>query len=158
LGWCMRNIGLASMEDCHLVTGSGSGLGRYLHERIGGSGVTRDTILIHCAHKFVKEEDQEAFTENVILAKKAVLIPHKKMVFISSGDVYRDSYNGTCKKMCEGIILKADPETLIIRICGLIMGKHQRSNCISKILGNPTSIKLNLAPKGAPHSKPSIVS
>lgn len=92
-----------------LITGSQSGLGRYLHEYFGGIGIERRTsqtewakikksdadIIVHCAAqppKPVTSNSLPAYLDdNLLLTKKLVEIPHKKFVFVSSVEVYPKS-------------------------------------------------------------------
>lgn len=89
-----------------LVTGTKSGLGKYLFENIGTVGLDRDTsfgsrekikkegadIIIHCAFNSSREVTSESlfpyFEDNVLLTKELTLVPHKKFIFFSSVDVY----------------------------------------------------------------------
>lgn len=91
-------------KNNYLITGSSSGLGKYLHENLGGSSLSRQTfqkdketikrqganIIIHCAFnsdRNPKNLDQY-FQDNVLLTEQLTKIPHKKFIFISSVDVY----------------------------------------------------------------------
>ena len=89
-----------------LTTGILSGLGKYIHENLGGIGLTRATspedmektknsgvdVIIHCAfnsHRGINSDSLYYYLEdNVLLTKKLVSIPHKKFIFLSSVDVY----------------------------------------------------------------------
>jgi len=115
-----------------LVSGTKSGLGRFIHERIGGAGVTRDTVIVHCAHQPLHHAIVDfAFSRNVELTTRLAALPHKKFIFISSVDVYRGTPNGKCKRVCEHIVHKL-PNYLILRV-SLILGKFQRPNTVTKI-------------------------
>lgn len=87
-----------------LITGTASGLGKYLHDNLGGISLTRQTsetekekikkdgadVIIHCAFnsdRNPKNLDQY-FQDNVLLTKDLTKISHKKFIFISSVDVY----------------------------------------------------------------------
>lgn len=89
-----------------LTTGTKSGLGRYIYENLGGTGLTRSNfseeiekckqkgvdIIIHCAFNSGKGIDSLSLhsylSDNVFLTKTLTAVPHKKFVFISTVDVY----------------------------------------------------------------------
>lgn len=124
-----------------LVTGTKSGLGKFLHEAIGGAGISRDTIIIHCAHKPVINADD--FANNLRLTQDMLGIPHKKFIFMSSIDVFRkDSLNGKNKLDCEALVEERGLNTLIIRL-PLILGKYQRPNCVSRIMAGEPKVTLS---------------
>lgn len=128
-----------------LVTGTKSGLGRFLHERIGGAGLSRETIIIHCAHKPIDGRNQNLgdFAINYNLTSNLLKLPHKKFIYISSVDVYiPGNQNGNSKKDCEARVREYGKEYLIIRL-PLIIGKYQRPNCLSKIKNKADSISLS---------------
>lgn len=87
-----------------LITGTSSGLGKYLHDNLGGIPLTRQTsnqekekikkdgadVVIHCAFNSdhnPKDLDQY-FQDNVLLTEELTKSAHKKFIFISSIDVY----------------------------------------------------------------------
>jgi nucleoside-diphosphate-sugar epimerase len=89
----------------HLITGIKSGLGKFLHEQLGGLGYSRQDNLesikkkhasfdaiIHCAFNVNRGIDslnfQEYVDDNLLLIQKLLAIPHQKFIFISSADVY----------------------------------------------------------------------
>jgi nucleoside-diphosphate-sugar epimerase len=89
-----------------MITGTGSGLGRYLHEKLGGFGLTRENFgelekvtstetIIHCAfnkkESIGQEELNDYMQDNVFLTKKLLKIPHKRFIFLSSVNVYPQS-------------------------------------------------------------------
>lgn len=89
-----------------LTTGILSGLGKYIHENLGGIGLTRATspedmeklknsgvdVIIHCASNSRRGINSDSLyhylEDNVLLTEKLVFIPHKKFIFLSSVDVY----------------------------------------------------------------------
>ncbi len=89
-----------------LTTGILSGLGKFIHENLGGVGLTRDTspediekikndgvdIIIHCAFNSRRRINSDSLyhylEDNVLLTKRVVSFPHKKFIFLSSVDVY----------------------------------------------------------------------
>ncbi len=97
-----------------LTTGVLSGMGRFIHEHLGGRGITRETpaedmeqlkqegvdAIIHCAFNSKKEVDSEALfryvQDNVLLTNELVSIPHNKFIFFSTVDLY--CRNGAMKR------------------------------------------------------------
>lgn len=88
-----------------LVTGVKSGIGRYIHEQIGGVGFTRQSdirelksqffeVIIHCAFnhlptRFVTNENLfQYYSDNVLLTQELLQIPHRYFVFFSTVDLY----------------------------------------------------------------------
>ncbi len=89
-----------------LVTGSNSGLGKYIHNSTGAIGLKRDTseeeiekirkspidFIIHCAFNSQRDVDTDSvydyLEDNILLTKQLVSFPHRKFIFISSVDVY----------------------------------------------------------------------
>ena len=132
-----------------LVTGINSGLGKYIYNSLPGSvGLNRenrDTILqekkdydliIHSAFnskKNVKDYYQYA-QDNIFLTKELCELKHKKMIYISSIDVY----GGECseyklsKLIAESIIQKCSDNCLIFR-CSSIIGPTMRDNTFMKL-------------------------
>lgn len=93
-----------------LITGTQSGIGRYLHEELGGSVYTRETsdeelekirsegveAIIHCAAKprdpKLEGSDRTPYIpDNVDLTEKICAIPHKQFIYFSTVDVYPKS-------------------------------------------------------------------
>lgn len=87
-----------------IITGTSSGLGKYLHENLGGAGWNRQAskkereeiqkngaeIIIHCAFNSEnnpKDSDQYC-NDNALLTEELTKVPHKKFIFLSSIDVY----------------------------------------------------------------------
>ncbi len=89
-----------------LISGVSSGLGKFLHERLGGFGLHRQTppaewaqiktigvdVVIHCAANASKTVDSNSLgsyaNDNVFLTDQLLSISHRKFIFISSVDVY----------------------------------------------------------------------
>jgi nucleoside-diphosphate-sugar epimerase len=87
-----------------LTTGAGSGLGRFLHERLGGRGLRRGEepaslerlgpldVIIHCAFnssRFVDGGNLAAYLDdNLFLTEKLSALPCRHFIYLSSIDVY----------------------------------------------------------------------
>ncbi len=145
----------------YLITGSGSGLGKYLHDQLGGVSFNRDgmnvketDVIIHCAFNQTREINSknlyQYLLDNVFLTKKLANIPHKKFVYISSVDVYpkdnrKHSENevidinqisgiyAITKIMSESLIQNLCQNFLILR-CSALLGKDIRENSLIKIM------------------------
>ena len=134
-----------------LVTGAGSGLGKYIASQIECVAMTRENcqeilskyktkpfdLIIHCAFNSTKDTNDYygLLEDNVFLTRSVSLLPHHKFVFLSSIDVYRDesSLYKTTKLMAESIVKRLTTRTLILR-CGAILGETMRKNNFRKII------------------------
>lgn len=158
-----------------LVTGTASGLGRYLLDRYGTTSITRNDhpenhikdspydAIIHCAiDKQEKDNASKATTRNITLLKRVVRIPHHTFIQISSTDVYQKSvgikseesetierYDKTpyeaIKLSCESFVTAWPSNHLIIRATAML-GKSARPNSLMHMLLNPKH-ELSLHPK-----------
>ncbi len=87
----------------YLITGVKNGFGKYIYEKFGGFGLTRQNAgelekityaetIIHCAfnkkESIQQKELSDYIQDNIFLTKKLLKIPHKKFVFLSSVNVY----------------------------------------------------------------------
>lgn len=133
-----------------IISGTSSGLGKYLSEQILSTPFKRDgqnnfleqETIIHCAWGQDVSNPAEYVTNAINLAKELIKIPHKQFVFISSIDVYpkndklwteydeidiRDvcGIYGVTKLIVEDIILKTATNPLIIRP-SILLGPYTR--------------------------------
>jgi nucleoside-diphosphate-sugar epimerase len=150
-----------------LITGTSSGLGKYLHDHLGGVSFKRDgvnvedaEVVIHSAFDRKREVTSENLyqylLDNVFLTEKLVKLPHKKFIYISSVDVYpknntKHSENeiidinqissayALTKLMAESIIQSLSPNFLILR-CSALLGRDAKENSLIKMIKqeNPT--------------------
>ena len=118
-----------------LVTGTNSGLGKYIASQINCTVLTREDnesvldksndTIIHCAFNSRKNINDyyDIVRDNIFLTKDLCKVPHNKFVFISSIDVYReeDSLYKISKLMAESIVNKMATNPLTLR-CSAILG------------------------------------
>jgi len=129
-----------------LVTGITSGLGKYLHNRLGCDGWKRgDSIpkkhysnIIHCAHSKHPHENDD-------MLRSLFSIPCDKFTYISSLDVYNAFHLGhtgyaMTKLRCEQFVRQSYGKHLILRLGGLI-GRDARPNTLTRaISGNKVTV------------------
>lgn len=153
-----------------LITGTSSGLGKYLHNNLGGISINREKIqkngakiIIHCAFNSQRDpkDIEQYFRDNVLLTEELTNMLHKKFIFISSVDVYpknsnrhiedeiidinnADSLYAKTKLLSEEVVKKNCPNFLILR-CSALLGKDSRKNSLIKIIQDD-SPTLTLSP------------
>jgi len=94
------------VNDKILVTGTRGGIGKYLHEQLGGTGFTRQSgnlselkkrffdVIIHCACNYTppwlvtSENLDRYYYDNILLTQELLQIPHGYFVFFSTVDLY----------------------------------------------------------------------
>jgi len=133
----------------YIVTGTRTGLGRYLHETLPNSlGINRENlnliisrinpedIIIHCAfNKTNKIEDYNAYLDDNIFLTKRLSELGNRIVYISSVDVYfQDNIYSLFKKFGEALISKC-ANSLILR-CPALVGKYMTPNHLFKLKSN----------------------
>jgi hypothetical protein len=139
----------------NLITGINSGLGKYLYEKLPNTvGLNRGTnfeaikhikydTIVHCAfNKEMQITDYKKYLEdNILLTQKLKNLKYKKFIYISSVDVYQPEPNiySIFKNLTETLIGKND---LILR-CSMMLGNTMKSNHVSKIKDNISSINLS---------------
>jgi nucleoside-diphosphate-sugar epimerase len=137
-----------------LITGTNSGLGKYLLNTLPNAlGLDRtnfnliknydyDTI-IHCA--FNKENTitdyKKYLDDNIFLTQRLKNINYLKFVYISTVDVYQQNPNmySTFKQLSETMMDKKD---LVLR-CSMMLGDTMKPNHTNKLLNNEPSIGLS---------------
>lgn len=160
-------------KSSYLISGSSSGLGKYLCEQLGGTSfnrtgtnVNKTDIIIHAAFNRAREVSSKNLyrylVDNIFLTQKITQIPHKKFIYISSVDVYpkdkkkhsedeiinidqaSDIYALT-KIMSESLIQNLCKNFLILR-CSSFLGPDAKENSLIKIIKeeNPA---VTLSPK-----------
>ena len=137
-----------------LITGIGSGLGKYLYNTIPNSlGLDRNNFnlikhedydtIIHCA--FNKEntitDHKKYLDDNILLTQRLKTLNYSKFVYISTVDVYQQNPNmySTFKQLSETMMDKKD---LILR-CSMMLGNTMKINHTEKLKNNEESIGLS---------------
>jgi dTDP-4-dehydrorhamnose reductase len=137
-----------------LVTGTNSGLGKYINNILPNSiflnRKNRKTIIksreeydiiIHCAFNTKnagRKDVKDVFSyidDNILLTNELTSIRHKKFVYISSIAVYDElisPYMQT-KIYAESIVQNKSNNPLIVR-CSSLLGRHMRKNTLTKII------------------------
>lgn len=144
-----------------LITGSAKGLGKHLHSKLGGLGLTREnssdilesnssfSTIIHCAFS---DPLHTAKTENISLTKSLLNLKCDKFIFVSSTDIYPDddklhsedetindsafrSEYAEQKIQCERLILNSHSSALIIRPVTLL-SKNLKSRNLQRLLND----------------------
>jgi len=137
--------------DKILITGTSSGLGKYLSDNIKCVSLTRENsshifdehrdthfdMILHCAFNSSKKiKDYYSYAEdNIFLTKRLLGLSHNKFVFFSSIDIYRDEdspYKVT-KLISEALVNSLSPGSLVLRLSA-ILGSSLKKNTLMKIL------------------------
>ena len=144
-----------------LITGTSSGLGKFLHEKLGGISLNRQTskdvlaeikkgrveVIIHCAFNSdqnPKDVDQY-YQDNVLLTAKVTKIPHKKFIFISSVDVYPKN----ASKHTEEEILDVDKPDGLYAKTKLLSEYLVKKNCSNFLILRCTALLGKYAKKNS---------
>jgi len=137
-----------------LITGIGSGLGKYLYNTIPDSlGLDRNNfnlikhedydVIIHCA--FNKEniitDHKKYLDDNIFLTQRLKTLNYSKFVYISTVDVYQENPTtyAMFKKFSETLM---DSNDLILR-CSMMLGDTMKPNHTNKLKNNEKSIGLS---------------
>ena len=119
-----------------LITGTKSGLGKYIYENTPNSiSLTRDSredilndeydLIIHCAFHSDRGDNIDDYYDyvdsNILLTDELVNLEHKRFVYISSLAVYDEGYSSyKHTKLCaEAIVNKKANNPLILRVPAL---------------------------------------
>lgn len=126
-----------------LVTGSNSGLGKYLCEKFHAVGLVRGKplkitktfdVIIHCAFNRTDDDLYQYLKDNIYLTENLAWISHKKFIYISSTAVYdADDRYGITKLYAESIVKNICSDWLILRT-GALLGKYSRKNNLIKLI------------------------
>ena len=137
-----------------LTSGVLSGMGKFIHENLGGIGITRETsseeieivkqegvdTIIHCAFNSNKNINSESlfqyFNDNVLLTNELVSIPHNKFIFFSTVDLY--SKNTAMNK--EDDIINLNNVNGIYAETKLISESIVKAKCSNYLILRPTTL------------------
>jgi len=139
------------LENNILITGINSGLGKFLHEEIKGSiGLNRENknktissvtlngvdTIIHCAFNSKRDiTDHYAYlNDNIFLTQDLLKIPHKKFIYLSTIDIYRDEESSykLMKELAESVV-QTESNNFIIARCPAMLGRGMRKNTFVKM-------------------------
>ena len=133
----------------YVITGTSSGLGRYLYENIPNSvaidrtnlessiqQIESDDIIIHCAFNKTNDiQDYSGYLDDNIFLTKRLLDLGNTMIYISSVDVYsQENVYALFKKFAESLV-NHNESNLILR-CPALVGEHMSYNHLHKIRAN----------------------
>lgn len=134
-----------------LVTGSNSGLGKYLVGETDAKGFTRETnikllkkqkfdAIIHCAYNRTRNIDSTTLYkytyDNVLLTHELTKLRHKKFIFISSVDVYpKDT-----EKHFEDEVIEINEIDNFYGITKLMSEQIVVNNCENYLILRPTAL------------------
>ena len=141
-----------------LITGTDSGLGKFLHQQIDSSVVINRRnvkkiklnedykIIIHCAFnqkKFLTDRDSyyDYLFDNLLFTEKLLSLNYNLFIYISSIEVYKKNNFDLSiyfKKFAESLVNKKAKRFKILR-CSMILGPTMRENHITKIFNNKNS-------------------
>lgn len=137
-----------------LVTGTRSGIGRYIHEQLGGTCLTRQSgdlgelkkrsfdMIVHCAWnntptRLVADENLvQYYEDNVLLTQELLKIPHSYFIFFSTVDIYPS--NG--RSHLEGEVVYADSFRSIHATTKMISEGIVRAQARNFLILRPTSL------------------
>lgn len=137
-----------------LTSGIHSGLGRFVHERMGGQGLVRNMpdgerqrildddydAIIHCAFNSGRDIDQAGLhaylDDNVFLSNALTGCRHKKFIYLSSVEVYplNDDLHS------EANVIKVDSLRGIYAVSKLASEAIIQNNCDNFLILRPTTL------------------
>ena len=148
----MLTRGSMPLMDNLLITGTNSGLGKFLKQSNPNclylNRENRDEVIkkaknfgpiniIHCAFNSSREIKNyyQYVNDNIFLTKQLLEIPHNKFVFISSIDVYQEDFSAYkfSKLTCESMVSSLSNNWAVLR-CSAIVGPTMRYNTFLKML------------------------
>ena len=143
----------------YLITGIKSGLGKYLYDNLSdANGLDRNNFdsikndeyetIIHCAFNKAQNIDNigdyyNYLEDNILLTQELLKLNYKQFIYISTIDVYSTTPNiyGLFKRFAESIVKKYS--NIIILRPSMILGQDIKSNHVTKLKSNESSLSLN---------------
>lgn len=133
-----------------LVSGSGSGLGRYLCRELGAQGLVRGTPLVglqaetvvHCAANARRDASEEELrTDNVGYTEALLAVPAERFVLMSTIEAAAPSSGyARAKAEAEALVIRSGRRPLVLR-CGALLGPGMRPNSLTRVLASePVSL------------------
>ncbi len=147
-----------------LVSGTNSGLGAWLHRRLGAFRFDRTSmsveysgrtfsnfdLIVHCASAMPTEDEGiDAYVSRLTSVCRTLLsVPHRRFAFISSIDAgvtpQRTAY-AVAKRSLEEVVATISPGAIILRP-GALFGPGMRSNQLLKVARGDQAV-LTLSPE-----------
>tara|TARA_R110002020_G_scaffold76558_1_gene193912 strand:+ start:17982 stop:18707 length:726 start_codon:yes stop_codon:yes gene_type:complete len=151
---------MTSKRKIYLITGAGSGLGKYLHKNIPGSlGLTRsnrdeilryctkieDLVILHCAFNAKRdvEDYSDYLDDNVFLTMELLSLPYSRFVYFSSVDVYGALTPYSFLKRAVGDLIAKVADNYLILKLPAILGPYMRPNSLIRVLEEAPGLTLS---------------
>jgi hypothetical protein len=152
------------MNQQYLVSGTSTGLGRYLSRRLTSKKYNRRTNQVFDCHSAPEREFDTIFhaafgqpgrsesaeqflAHQLQIAKNIVQFKHERFVFISSVEVYRDTKEltsyGHAKIQVENLIMAEANRPTILRVGALLGPGMRQSQLIKTAIGDRTQLSLS---------------
>ena len=142
---------MPSENKTYLITGVGSGLGKFLYENLPGAlGLSRDNkyeildaaekaenlVVLHAAFNTKRDvtDYSQYIEDNIFLTEDLLYLYSVKFVYFSSIDVYGSFTPYSFMKRCaEDFITKREADALILRLPA-ILGPTMRKNSLIRLM------------------------
>tara|TARA_R100001082_G_scaffold110317_2_gene89942 strand:+ start:1074 stop:1799 length:726 start_codon:yes stop_codon:yes gene_type:complete len=142
---------MPSENKTYLITGVGSGLGKFLYENLPGAlGLSRDNkyeildaaekaenlVVLHAAFNTKRDvtDYSQYIEDNIFLTEDLLYLYSVKFVYFSSIDVYGSFTPYSFMKRCaEDFITKRQADALILRLPA-ILGPTMRKNSLIRLM------------------------